>query len=47
MGIEVTEEEIQQQIDDSYESNNFGMSYEEGVRYALEWVLSGEDAPID
>ena len=45
--IEVTEEEIQEQIDASYDSEMWGMSYEEGVRYALEWVLGSEEKPID
>ena len=45
--IQVTEEEVQEQIDESYESDNWGMSYEEGVRYALEWVLGSGDKPID
>jgi hypothetical protein len=45
--IKVTEEEIQEQIDKSYESDMHGMSYEEGVRYALEWILGSEDKPIE
>ena len=42
-----TDAEIQEQIDASYESDMYGMSYEEGVRYALEWVLGGDDKPIE
>lgn len=39
-----TEKEIYDQIDLSYEKDFSGMSYSEGVRAALEWIL-GDDAP--
>ena len=45
--MERSEAEIQEQIDRSYESDMHGMSYEEGVRYALEWVLGNDAKPIE
>lgn len=36
---------IYDQIDISYEKDYSGMSYAEGVRAALEWVLGDSDAP--
>jgi hypothetical protein len=52
--MERTEEEIQEQIDKAMEQRHTdpgkwsGMSYEQGVEDALEWVLgSSDDAPMD
>ena len=43
-----TIEEISEQIDATEDSNNFGMSYEDGVKYALEWVIEQTDEkPIE
>lgn len=49
-----TEEEIQAVIDEAADltaegiSNCQGMSYEEGVEYALRWVIEeGRDSPLD
>ncbi len=38
-------EEIQDQIDATHETNYPGMTYAEGVRAALEWILGDADEP--
>lgn len=50
----ITREEVEAQIDlateriNSGENCMVGMSYEEGVKYALEWILGEiEDKPIE
>lgn len=40
-----SEDEIRGQIVDAEESNLFGMSYEDGVKAALEWVIGDVDEP--
>jgi len=51
MAIEVTESEINQQIDKAAETETSSkypsMTYEQGVRAALEWVLYGEEPPME
>lgn len=49
-----TKEEIHAQIDaasdvanDDDNAGMFGMSYEEGVRDALEWAICGGEPPIE
>lgn len=45
-----TEEEIEEQINLSYEKNFSGMTYAEGVRAALQWILVdtyGGEAPME
>ena len=48
-----TDKEIEKQLDaaieiiHSGESTASSMTYEEGVRAALEWVLYGDDKPIE
>lgn len=48
----VTEKEIYEQIDKANENiesgeGYHGMSYEDGVKAALEWVLNGEEPPME
>lgn len=50
----VTEEQIHQVIDQANDVANGedgshypGMSYEEGIRDALNWVISGEENPME
>jgi len=50
MFVPRTESEIVQQINVSHETEGkcFGLSYEEGVRTALEWVLGDtDDLPVE
>ncbi len=43
-----TAEEIEEQIDLSYERNYDGMTFSEGVRYTLDWVTGDpDDAPFE
>jgi hypothetical protein len=45
-----TDQEIDQQIDKAHETNGklFGMTYEQGVIAALEWITeSGLEKPIE
>lgn len=42
------EHEIREQIDACENSDMSGMSYEDGVKYALEWVIMDSDEkPIE
>lgn len=57
MAIEVTEDQVQEQIDKSYGDDEQmlsgasrwpGMTYEQGVQNALNWVLGNADTgPMD
>jgi len=41
-------EEIYEQIDACENSDNFGMTYEDGVKATLEWILGySNDKPIE
>ena len=43
------EEQIQEQIDKAIELDGTynGMTYEQGIKDALEWILYGEEPPLD
>lgn len=43
----VTEDEIEEVIAKTYDRDNRfpAMSYEDGIRYALQWILDGEEEP--
>lgn len=47
-----TEQEIDEQINKTYEQEDSGsrypgMSYEEGVRAMYDWLITGEDPPFE
>lgn len=44
-----TEDEIYKVIDQAIENNGkyLGMTYEDGVQAALEWVLNGGETPME